>query len=381
MRSWLVWSGLLACMGLAIVAGCGGDKVGTGGPDATGDGSAATDEAGAVTRTTEDGPVKAVVSVTPASAPLGDPLVLTLTVTAEPGVTVEMPAFGEALGRFTIADFTPRESVTADGGTIQSQRYTLQAPMSGRQRIPPLRLEFVDERPGQPGAAGGAPARELLTEEIQIEIASVLPDGVPITDLRPARGRLAALREPVSPLWWVLGLLIAGAVGYAGWYYGRLYLAERRRVTAYDRAMTRLAVLAARGMPGAEGADAWYVELSAIVRRYLEDRFAVRAPELTTEEFLQEAKRLAELSADHRARLSAFLEACDQVKFAGYRPEPTESREALELARRFVEETRLKPDEEKRREKIKRAEATRREQAQPAAAGSSPAGSTRETTS
>ena len=74
------------------------------------------------------------------------------------------------------------------------------------------------------------------------------------------------------------------------------------------------------------------------MRRYIEDRHAVRAPELTTEEFLLEARRSVAFSAAHRDLLSAFLANCDQVKFARYSPREDESRSALEVARRFLSE-------------------------------------------
>ena len=95
-----------------------------------------------------------------------------------------------------------------------------------------------------------------------------------------------------------------------------------------------------------DDADAWFVELSAIVRTYLEGRYEIRAPELTTEEFLQEASRAKELTTEHRAQLSAFLERCDRVKFAGYRPDPAESIATLDAARAFVEDTRLREAKE-----------------------------------
>src|SRR5205814_750413 len=76
------------------------------------------------------------------------------------------------------------------------------------------------------------------------------------------------------------------------------------------------------------------------VRRYLEDRFALRAPELTTEEFLARAGDSTALAPGHRAVLRSFLERCDRVKFAAYRPPESESREVIAAARRFLEETR-----------------------------------------
>ena len=79
------------------------------------------------------------------------------------------------------------------------------------------------------------------------------------------------------------------------------------------------------------------------MRDYLERRYDIRAPELTTEEFLLVASRAAALSDEHRALLSAFLERCDRVKFAGYRPDAEESLASLKAARAFVEDTRLRP--------------------------------------
>jgi len=270
-------------------------------------------------------------------------LTLTLTVEAEAGVTVEMPAFGEALGRFSIVDFTPRRRTDPKGGTLASQRYTLQAPMSGKHRVPPLRIEFLDERPGQ--ITGGEPAeyRELLTDELTVDITSVLPEGAVLDELRPVRPALDELQSSGLLRHWPWGLaILAGAAALAGLIlHWRRRAAERARITAYDKAMGRMMALEQRGFPSPDHADAWYVELSDIVRRYLEDRYGVRAPELTTEEFLQEAHRAAELSASHREVLSSFLERCDRVKFAAYHPDEAESRQALEAARRFLDETRI----------------------------------------
>ena len=284
-----------------------------------------------------EGPISATVSLTPAEPRLGDLLVLSLTVAAEAGVSVEMPAFGDALGRFAIVDFTPRQESTETGGTLASQRYTLQAPMSGRQRIPRLRIEYVDARPGQSGRI-----RELLTDELGFEVASVLPEGSIAEELRPPRAALEELQGPWLQRYWpwlAVGLAVLAAAA-GGVRYWLRQVVERARLTAYDRALARLDRLQRQGLPDASRQDAWYVELSDIVRRYIEARFGLRAPELTTEEFLLEAGRAVALSKAHRELLPAFLERCDRVKFARYNPAADESQDALQLARRFLDETR-----------------------------------------
>lgn len=327
----------------AVLASCSqpDDEGSPAGDSGVGDESAAREDAPLAVETRE-GPVSASLTLSPSAPRLGDPLVLTLVVTAKAGVNVEMPAFGEALGRFAIIDFTPREEVSNDGVVLR-QRYTLQAPMSGRHRIPRLRVEFLDER----DADADRKAKELLTDELAFVVASVLPEGQPLAELRPARASLEELQGPWLQRnwhWLVLGLVVAIGlvVGVVVWLRRA---EERARLTAFDRAVARLERLAQRGLPSADAADAWYVELSDIVRRYIEERFALRAPELTTEEFLVEAGRSAELTAAHGELLSAFLATCDRVKFARYSPGEEESQQALDEARRFLDETAITGDE------------------------------------
>lgn len=315
---------------LLVASGCQSDE-------SEGD-STAVEQEEPLTIVTEEGPVKATVTLSPATPRLGDSLLLTLTVTAEASVAVEMPAFGDALGRFAIIDFTPREEVASDGASTASQRYTLEAPLSGRHRIPRLRIEYTDER----GGVAEAQTRELLTEELPFTIESVLPDGTVVDTLLPMR---APLEEPGPGVaFWGTGTAIGvaglAALGIWLWSRRRAMTTLRERETAFERAMQRLERLELQGVPDDAAAGPWYVELSDIVRRYIEERLAVRAPELTTEEFLREAGRNVEFSRSHRDLLADFLARCDQVKFAAHRPGAEESRKALEAARRFLAETR-----------------------------------------
>ena len=89
-----------------------------------------------------------------------------------------------------------------------------------------------------------------------------------------------------------------------------------------------------------DAVDAFFVELSALMRRYLEDRFELRAPELTTEEFLQAASATPDLGEAQKGFLRDFLRRADMVKFARFVPSSPEMDEALREAARFLDETR-----------------------------------------
>jgi hypothetical protein len=84
--------------------------------------------------------------------------------------------------------------------------------------------------------------------------------------------------------------------------------------------------------------EQFFVELSGIMREYIERQFGIHAPERTTEEFLVEASRSDALTGHHR-RLRQFLTLADQVKFAVLHPTNEDTDESIHVLRRFVQET------------------------------------------
>ncbi|MBI5056851.1 MAG: hypothetical protein HZB61_09590 [Nitrospirae bacterium] len=84
----------------------------------------------------------------------------------------------------------------------------------------------------------------------------------------------------------------------------------------------------------------FYFELSNIVRYYVEDRFHLRAPEMTTEEFLITLKDSKTLTTGQQGLLKDFLSRCDMVKFAKYLPGEKEAEASYDSAKRFVDETK-----------------------------------------
>lgn len=298
----------------------------------------------AIVKTTEVGPVKATVQVWPPKPSLVDAVYLRLEVSAPDGVTIDAPfqeAGDQRLGRFRIVGFARDTQRPATGGQLHVQTYTLEPPSSGRQRIPPLRMEMTDGRPN--ASAEARKPQEILTEEVPLEIAPV-PVEQATAQLKDALGEL----DPdVGKTSWVLvvglvgGVLMLGSGSILFWRAVRSRRRVQQQRSAYEDAVVQLRRLEERGAPDEEAADAWFVELSAIVRRYLEGRYEIRAPELTTEEFLLVATARPELTGEHRSLLEAFLERCDRVKFAGYRPDAEESIATLAAARGFVVDTRL----------------------------------------
>ena len=106
-------------------------------------------------------------------------------------------------------------------------------------------------------------------------------------------------------------------------------------------AYERLAELLKKNLPQEGKVKQYFIEVSDILRRYVEGRFMLKAPELTTPEFLETIKKSKQLTSEHKLLLKEFLVCCDLVKFAKYGPSEKEIEGSAEIVRKFVDETKV----------------------------------------
>jgi hypothetical protein len=145
-----------------------------------------------------------------------------------------------------------------------------------------------------------------------------------------------------GPALWLLvalvALLIVIAILLALWWPRRHLSAK----SAYELALEKLEK--ARALLREDNPMPYAVMVSETIRGYLGQRFHTPSARRTTEEFLRlmQADQATPL-AGHRELLREFLQACDLVKFARYRPRLAELEHVHGRARDFVLAT--KPDE------------------------------------
>lgn len=193
--------------------------------------------------------------------------------------------------------------------------------------------------------------QEKETEEVTFTVESLLSQGQ-AKDIRDIKGVVSEK----SFIWLaVLVLLLFLAGGVMIYYKFFFHRRQEQKVIfkkpAYQIALERLAELEAKHLPLQGKIKEYYIELSNIIRYYIEDRFLIRAPEMTTEEFLFYIKERKELSLEHKSSLKEFLSASDMVKFAKYGPDNEEIEKSFVTASNFIEKT--KELEETKKEKIK----------------------------
>lgn len=160
----------------------------------------------------------------------------------------------------------------------------------------------------------------------------------------PATNDLRAIKPPITIpsgwewLWWLLGLLAVAGLLYWAWHYWqkqRALVPVVPPVPAHVRARQRLQeALALIAQP-----KPFCILVSDTVRSYLEDRFAFRAPDRTTEEFLHELRQTNLLTDSQKTSLGEFLTRCDLVKFARHEPARPELQELHGSASQLVNET------------------------------------------
>jgi hypothetical protein len=143
---------------------------------------------------------------------------------------------------------------------------------------------------------------------------------------------------------WVLAALAVIAVAILLWRWWQRKKTEARieiEIPPHERARRKLQ----EALDYFDRPKPFCILVSDAVRLYLEERFGLRAPERTTEEFLADLGRSVALTDPQKASLQGFLTACDMVKFAKYEPQRQELEFLYNSALRLIEETEPKETE------------------------------------
>jgi hypothetical protein len=153
------------------------------------------------------------------------------------------------------------------------------------------------------------------------------------------------LLEPPEPFhfnpWLLGGAAVALVLLWWGIRFCRGRAAARAQIRAVEQAHADALAELERlfALVDQEQSRPYAIESSAIIRRYIEARFALSAPRQSTEEFLVAAKHSPKLAPAHQALLGDFLRVCDLLKFARTFANRAELHQLHDAAVRFVKET------------------------------------------
>lgn len=139
-------------------------------------------------------------------------------------------------------------------------------------------------------------------------------------------------------------LLAAFLVFLTVWIAQKIWQQAKKRLSIIsedpkEKALAALEKLKKDNLPSKGFIEPFYIRLTAIIRLYVEESFAIHAPEQTTEEFLLSAEEHHLFDEQTKNHLARFMRKADLVKFA----RSTASRQECDDALLAAEDV-LKPE-------------------------------------
>jgi len=271
------------------------------------------------------------VTVDPLEVSLLQPVRVTLDRYRRDGVEVSFVPEVDDKSFATKDSKTGDERSYGDGFWQRTTMILLPIAGPGELKIPSFRAETVVAAGEQPQIATTPEQALTVTTALSAEYgAEIEAPGDPFP-------------TPFGGWWWIFGAVVAIA-----FLAGFRWLSRRQPsrspaaivVPAHIKALRELYRWRAAMRTTEAEIDAFYVGVSQVLRVYLEERFGLRAPERTTEEFLRDIDGSQDLVREHKEELKGFLTQCDMVKFARFVPTPAAHEKTFQLAEAFIESTR-----------------------------------------
>ena len=275
----------------------------------------------------DDG-VSAQVSVDRAVVLIGDRIRLGVDVQYRAGTRIDFPEFkDDRIGDFEIKDSGSEFRKGIFGGDLMRRWYYIAAYSAGKHQVPPIEIKYRKK--------GATEPKSVQTRALNIAIESVLPKSKMPADIKDVKGpmRYFEINWPIVSGILIIFLIITGIL---------IYIFRKKPAPVKLPHETALEELEAARGSFSKNSDLkeYYAGISDCVRRYIERSFKLKAPEMTTEEFLGSLRESTLLSLDQKDLLKAFLNACDLVKFAKYTPARAEMESVFAAARKFIEDTK-----------------------------------------
>lgn len=287
---------------------------------------------------------------------VGDLIPVTIEVEARDGVKYQMPDLANLpLGQMELKERDAKpEVIRRRGGQLEREHLLITCWEVGDHPFPGLTVTY------QTAAKNRANARELTAQipARTIVIRSLLPANRSESEL--LKLDIKGLKAPVGlppryePLWWFGAALLVGLII---WLLVK-YLPKLRRKEEWNAtpeiqvlepahliAFRRLTALKNSGYLEQGDFKGFYSELSECIREYMENRFHIRALEMTTEEFLTYLAnhKNTRIQFEFQAVLREFLNSSDLIKFAKHRPVVADAEVSYNLIHELIEKTKEPP--------------------------------------
>jgi hypothetical protein len=170
-------------------------------------------------------------------------------------------------------------------------------------------------------------------------------DSLELNPIKPIIETTVALEDFLPYIFGLILLLLLAYISKKLFKKKEIELTEEEPI---EKVFVPAHVIALRGLEQLKKERLWEVgkikqyqsRLTDIIRKYLEDRFDVKAMEMTTDE-ISYALEKTQFDANHESKLREILQIADLIKFAKAEPELSIHERFLDDAIQFVKDTKL----------------------------------------
>lgn len=293
----------------------------------------------------EKGPLTVTLSMSRKEITIADTLTMEVKAEGKKGCRAQLPRVSDLrLGDFQVKDYSVEKPRLEGDVQISRLRLLLEPFLSGEYKIAPFKVKFTVE--GDPkNEDGSEKIHEVVTNEVRVQVASLTGEDSAKMDIRDIKKQV----ELVSLHRTSTTAVILGGGGAVLLLTALLFWVIRKRsgrkktetlLPAHLIAFEALHRLREKKLIEQRLFREFYYEVCFILRTYMENRFGIRAPEETTEEFLQAIVHEKRFDDPTKDILKKFLEHCDLVKFARYVPLSEEIQKTFNITRDFIEKTK-----------------------------------------
>ena len=269
---------------------------------------------------------------------IGDVITYNVVVTHDKDVQLDDLPLATNLGAFEIRDYLVHDPFEQEGQIVEKIDYLISTFDTGEYIIPAINIQYRLPKDSL--------IHSIKTEPISIMVESLNPD---------EEGEIRDIKAPLAPdadytrlvmIGGLILLLLLLAI------FGFVYIKRRREGKslfpqraepprpAHLVAVEALDNLMARDLLEQNKVKEFYIELSEIVRTYINGRYFIDALEMTTMELIEQMK-IENIDHDPVEKNQEILELADLVKFAKYKPLEKVSLRAVKMAREMIEITKI----------------------------------------
>jgi len=272
---------------------------------------------------------------------IGDQINYTVTVDQPSGLSLDIATHKDTLLKnIEILSGPVTDTLSLDANRLRiTKRYLITSFDSGFYEVPPTYAELTSE----------TGLKRFYSDYSMLEVMRVrIAPSDTTANIYDIVGPYKAPLTAGEVLPWLLFAVLAATLV---WVIIRLMRRFRKVKHGYEPVIVKdpAHVIAFRSLEKLKEEKLWqkgevkkyYSRLTEILRQYLEDRYGVYSLEMTTSETLEELLKTGFRKDDNFQILKTILNGSDLVKFARYKPDPSENDLHFENAWLFVDLTKL----------------------------------------